>query len=48
MPGPGTIALVGSGEFLPAMGELDAALLAGIEARRPRVVILPDRCVARW
>ena len=32
MPGPGPIALVGSGEFLPAMNEVDAGLLA---ATRP-------------
>ena len=45
MPGPGPIALVGSGEFLPAMSELDAALLAATGRRRPRVVILPT---ASW
>ena len=28
MPGPGPIALVGSGEFLPAMVDVDRALLA--------------------
>lgn len=35
---PGPIALVGSGEFLPVMEAVDAALLAG---RPSRVVILP-------
>jgi cyanophycinase len=45
MPGPGPIALVGSGEFLPAMSEIDAALLAATGRRRPRVVILPT---ASW
>jgi cyanophycinase-like exopeptidase len=43
MPGP--IALVGSGEFLPAMAELDASLLATTGRRRPRVAILPT---ASW
>jgi cyanophycinase-like exopeptidase len=32
------VALVGSGEFLPAMGDIDRALLDG---RSPRVVVLP-------
>jgi cyanophycinase len=35
---PGPIALVGSGEFLPVMEGVDAALLAG---RAPRAVFLP-------
>jgi cyanophycinase len=35
---PGPIALVGSGEFLPVMEPVDAALLAG---RPPRAVFLP-------
>jgi cyanophycinase len=39
MPGP--VALVGSGEFLPAMAEVDAALLAATGRKRPRVVLLP-------
>ena len=39
MPGP--IALVGAGEFLPAMSEFDAALLGGTGVSRPRVAILP-------
>jgi cyanophycinase-like exopeptidase len=45
MPGPGPIALVGSGEFLPAMSQIDAALLAATGRSRPRVVILPT---ASW
>ena len=39
MPGP--VALVGAGEFLPVMAELDASLLASTGRVRPRVVILP-------
>jgi cyanophycinase len=39
MPGP--VALVGAGEFLPAMADLDAGLLAATGRSRPRVVILP-------
>jgi cyanophycinase len=45
MPGTGPIALVGSGEFLPAMAEIDAGLLAATGRRRPRVAILPT---AAW
>jgi cyanophycinase len=45
MPGTGPIALVGSGEFLPAMAEIDAGLLAATGRRRPRVAILPT---ASW
>lgn len=45
MRGPGPIALVGSGEFLPGMDEVDAALLAGTGRSRPRVAILPT---ASW
>jgi cyanophycinase len=45
MPGPGPIALVGSGEFLPAMREVDATLLAAIGRSRPRVAIVPT---ASW
>ncbi len=45
MPGPGPIALVGSGEFLPAMREVDEALLASIGRSRPRVAIVPT---ASW
>jgi cyanophycinase len=43
MPGP--VALVGSGEFLPAMAEIDAGLLASTGRRRPRVALLPT---ASW
>jgi cyanophycinase-like exopeptidase len=43
MPGP--IALVGSGEFLPAMTEVDQSLLAATGRSRPRVAILPT---ASW
>jgi cyanophycinase len=39
MPGP--VALVGAGEFLPAMAGFDAGLLATTGRSRPRVVILP-------
>lgn len=39
MPGP--VALVGAGEFLPAMAEFDASLLAMTGRIRPRVAILP-------
>jgi cyanophycinase len=39
MPGP--VALVGAGEFLPAMAEFDQGLLASTGRSRPRVVILP-------
>jgi cyanophycinase len=39
MPGP--VALVGAGEFLPAMSAFDASLLASTGVARPRVVILP-------
>jgi cyanophycinase-like exopeptidase len=45
MPGPGPIALVGSGEFLPAMVDLDRSLLAATGRPRPRVAILPT---ASW
>lgn len=44
-PMPGSVALVGSGEFLPAMAEIDAALLAATGRSRPRVVVLPT---ASW
>ena len=43
MPGP--VALVGSGEFLPAMADFDAGLLAATGRSRPRVAILPT---ASW
>jgi cyanophycinase len=39
MPGP--VALVGAGEFLPAMSEIDAGLLAATGRARPRVAVLP-------
>ena len=39
MPGP--VALVGAGEFLPVMSEIDRQLLAACAAPRPRVAILP-------
>jgi len=38
---PGLVALVGAGEFLPAMVEVDATLLAATGQVRPRVAILP-------
>lgn len=41
----GTIALVGSGEFTPAMEALDRALLAATGRDRPRVAVLPT---ASW
>src|SRR5688500_18536749 len=39
----GLIALLGSGEYLPVMNDLDRLLLAncGAEGRKPRVVCLP-------
>jgi cyanophycinase len=39
MPGP--VALVGAGEFLPAMAAFDAEMLASTGRARPRVAILP-------
>lgn len=53
----GLIALLGSGEYLPVMNEVDAFLLAncGANGRKPRVVCLPtaagkegDASVNRW
>lgn len=51
-PTPGPLALVGSGEFLPAMAEVDAAMLDG---RPRRVAVIPtaagpegDASVGRW
>jgi cyanophycinase len=53
----GLIALLGSGEYLPVMDEVDTHLLAncGVNGRKPRVVCLPtaagkegDRSVNRW
>jgi cyanophycinase len=45
MPDPGPVALVGSGEFLPAMRDIDARLLAATGRSRPRVAIVPT---ASW
>lgn len=42
---PGSVALVGAGEFLPVMAAIDAELLATIGRRRPRVAVLPT---ASW
>ena len=49
------MALVGAGEFLPAMEAVDRALLAATGRSRPRVVILPtaswpdgEQVFARW
>ena len=39
MPGP--VALVGAGEFLPAMADVDKGLLASTGVTRPRVAVLP-------
>jgi cyanophycinase len=53
----GLIALLGSGEYLPVMNEVDSFLLAncGANGRKPRVVCLPtaagresDASVSRW
>jgi cyanophycinase len=41
----GVIALVGSGEFTPAMAEVDRGLLAATRRDRPRVAIVPT---ASW
>jgi cyanophycinase-like exopeptidase len=38
---PGLVALVGAGEFLPAMAEFDLGLLAATGRPRPRVALLP-------
>lgn len=41
-PLPGTVALVGSGEYLPVMDEIDTYLLKTVEGRHPtRVALLP-------
>jgi cyanophycinase len=37
---PGSVALVGAGEFLPTMGEFDLGLLGATGRTRPRVAIL--------
>ena len=42
---PGAVALVGSGEFLPAMTSFDIGLLGATGRSRPRVAILPT---ASW
>src|ERR1035437_10249240 len=42
---PGPVALVGAGEFLPAMAAIDAELLASSGRARPRVALLPT---ASW
>lgn len=53
----GLIALLGSGEYLPVMDDVDRYLLANCEAdgRKPRVVCLPtaagqegDKSISRW
>jgi cyanophycinase len=51
----GPVALVGAGEFLPAMADIDRELLATIPSRRPRVVVMPtaawpdgDATFRRW
>ena len=38
---PGPVALIGAGEFLSSMAELDAGLLLATGRARPRVAILP-------
>jgi cyanophycinase len=51
----GLIALVGSGEYLAVMNEVDRYLLASVNVKTPRVVCLPtaaglegDESVGRW
>ncbi|HUG34505.1 MAG TPA: Type 1 glutamine amidotransferase-like domain-containing protein [Anaerolineales bacterium] len=51
----GLIAIVGSGEYLPVMEEVDRHLLASVNSKTPRVVCLPtaagqegDESVDRW
>ena len=51
----GVVCLVGSGEFTPAMDEIDRGLLASTGRRRPRVALLPtastpdgDDVFSRW
>jgi cyanophycinase len=41
MAGSGPVALVGAGEFLPSMDEIDAELLGSLGPARPRVAIVP-------
>jgi cyanophycinase len=52
---PGSVALVGAGEFLPAMDTVDRGLLDATGVSRPRVAILPtaswpdgDATFQRW
>jgi cyanophycinase-like exopeptidase len=52
---PGSVALVGAGEFLPAMDTVDRGLLDATGVSRPRVAILPtaswpdgDTTFQRW
>ncbi len=51
----GLIALVGSGEYLPVMDDVDRYLLANLNVKTPRVVCLPtgagqegDESINRW
>ena len=53
----GLIALLGSGEYLPVMDDVDRYLLAncGADGRKPRVVCLPtaagqegEKSISRW
>jgi len=51
----GLIALVGSGEYLPVMDDIDRYLLASVNSKTPRVVCLPtaagqesDESISRW
>jgi cyanophycinase len=51
----GLIALVGSGEYLPVMEEIDRFLLASVNVKTPQVVCIPtaagqegDESVNRW
>ena len=51
----GSVALVGAGEFTPAMSEVDRALLASTGVTRPRVAVVPtaswpdgDAVFRRW
>ena len=51
-PGPGPLALVGSGEYLPQMADIEAGLLAGRPARYVQLATaaVPDgpTVVERW
>jgi len=51
----GLIALVGAGEYLPVMDDVDRYLLASVNSKTPRVVCLPtaagqesDESINRW